>query len=148
MSISWWPHQMETFSALLAICAGNSLVPGEFPTRSPVMRSFYVFFDLHLNKRLSKQSWGWSLKTISCPLWHHRNVILTEGNHGAWFNTLMSRQNGHLFTDDTFKCIFLNENVRIAIEISLKLEYGCICAYIGLSESRESATFGNFSGIM
>ena len=27
----WWRHQMETFSALLAICAGNSPVPGEFP---------------------------------------------------------------------------------------------------------------------
>ena len=30
-SISWWHHQMETFSALLAICVGNSPVPGEFP---------------------------------------------------------------------------------------------------------------------
>ena len=27
----WWRHQMETFSALLAICRGNSPVPGEFP---------------------------------------------------------------------------------------------------------------------
>ena len=37
---------METFSALLAICAGNSPVTGEFPTQRPVMRSFDVFFDL------------------------------------------------------------------------------------------------------
>ena len=29
--ISWWRHQMETFSALLVICAGNSPVTGEFP---------------------------------------------------------------------------------------------------------------------
>ena len=36
---------METFSALLAICAGNSPVPGEFPTQRPVTRSFVVFFD-------------------------------------------------------------------------------------------------------
>ena len=36
---SWWRHQMETFSALLAICAGNSPVPGEFPTQWPVTRS-------------------------------------------------------------------------------------------------------------
>ena len=35
-------HQMETFSALLAICAGNSSVPGEFPTQRPVTRSFDV----------------------------------------------------------------------------------------------------------
>ena len=40
---------METFSALLAICAGNSPVPGEFPTQRPVTRSFDVFFDLGLN---------------------------------------------------------------------------------------------------
>ena len=50
---------METFSVLLAICAGNSPVPGEFPTQRPVTRSFHVFFDLRLNKLLSKQSWGW-----------------------------------------------------------------------------------------
>ena len=42
---SWWRHQMETFSALLAICAGNSPVPGEFPSQRPVTRSFDVFFD-------------------------------------------------------------------------------------------------------
>ena len=52
----WWPHQMETFSALLALCAGNSPVAGEFPSQRPVTRSFGVFFDLRLNKRLSKQS--------------------------------------------------------------------------------------------
>ena len=44
---------METFSALLAICAGNSTVPGEFPAQRPVTQSFDVFFDLRLNKRLS-----------------------------------------------------------------------------------------------
>ena len=53
---TWWRHQMETFSALLAICAGNSPVPGEFPAQRPVTRSFDVFFHLRLNKRLSKQS--------------------------------------------------------------------------------------------
>ena len=38
---------METFSALLAICAGNSLASGEFLAQRPVVRSFDVFFDLH-----------------------------------------------------------------------------------------------------
>ena len=47
---------METFSALLAICARNSSVPGEFPIQMPVTRSFDVFFDLRPNKRLSKQT--------------------------------------------------------------------------------------------
>ena len=31
--ISWWRHQMETFSALLALCAGNSPVPVNSPHR-------------------------------------------------------------------------------------------------------------------
>ena len=49
-------HQIETFSALLALCAGNSPVTGEFPSQRPVTRSFDVFFDLGLIKRLSKHS--------------------------------------------------------------------------------------------
>ena len=47
---------MEIFSTLLALCAGNSPVTGEFPWQKPVTRSFDVFFDLRLNKRSSKQS--------------------------------------------------------------------------------------------
>ena len=42
---------METFPALLALCAGNSPVPGEIPTQRPMTQSFDVFFDLRLNKR-------------------------------------------------------------------------------------------------
>ena len=72
--VPWWRHQMETFFALLAICGGNSPVPGEFPTQCPVTRSFDVYFDLHPNKRLSKQSWGWWFKTPSSPLWRHCNA--------------------------------------------------------------------------
>ena len=72
---------METFSALLAICAGNSPVPGEFPTQRPVTRSFDVFFDLRLNKRSNKQSWGWWFETPSPPFWRHRNVCVNELDH-------------------------------------------------------------------
>ena len=74
---TWWRHQMETFSALLAICAGNSPVPGEFPTQRPVTRSFDVYFDLRLNKGLSKQSWGWWFETLSRPLWRQCNDMMT-----------------------------------------------------------------------
>ena len=70
---------METFSALLAICAGKSPVPGEFPTQRPVTRGFDVFFDLRLNIRVSKQSGGWWLETLSCSLWRQSNVV------DAWF---------------------------------------------------------------
>ena len=76
---------METFSALLAICAGNSPVPGEFPAQRPVTRSFHVFFDLRLNKPLSKQSWGWWFETLSRPLWRHCN----DYTHGSRLSCLV-----------------------------------------------------------
>ena len=83
-SVSWWRHQIETFSALLAICAVNSPVPGEFPAQRPVTRSFDVFFDLRLNKRLSKQSWGWWFEMLSRPLWRHRNVLNLNPDNANW----------------------------------------------------------------
>ena len=71
---SWWRHQMDTFSALLALCAGTSLVIGEFPSQRPVTRSFDVSFDLRLNKRLSKQSRPRWFETPWHPSWRHCNV--------------------------------------------------------------------------
>ena len=77
---TWWRHQMETFSALLVLCAGNSSVPGEFPTQRPVTRSFDVFFDLGLNKRLRKHSKRWWFEAQSSSLWRHRNAPIGLGH--------------------------------------------------------------------
>ena len=52
---------------------GEFTGPGEFPTQRPVTRSFDVFFDLRLNKRLSKQTWGWWFETPSWSLWRQCN---------------------------------------------------------------------------
>ena len=71
---SAWCHQMETFSVLLALCAGNSPVTGEFPTKRLVTWSFDVFFDLRMNKRLCKKSWNWWFEMPSRPFWRHCNV--------------------------------------------------------------------------
>ena len=49
--------------------------PGEFPTQRPVTWSFDVFFDLRLNKRLSKQPWGWWFEMPSWSLWHYCNEL-------------------------------------------------------------------------
>ena len=67
---------METFSALLALCAVNSPVTAELPSQRPVMRNFDVFFDLRLNKRLCKQWWGWRFETPSRLLRCHCNVFI------------------------------------------------------------------------
>ena len=69
------------FSGLLALCEGNSPVTGEFLLQRPVTRSFDVFFDLRLNKRLSKKSWGWWFETPSRSIWRHCNEIPTKLAH-------------------------------------------------------------------
>ena len=77
--------------------------------RSPVnsphkgqMRSFYVFFDLRLDKRLSKQPWGWWFETPSCSLWRHCNGALGPISH---------------------------RGCELIIEIPCKFSFCCIYAY-------------------
>ena len=53
-----WRHQMETFSALPR-------------TKASVAELFFFFFDLRLNQRLSKDSWGWWFEKPLGSLWHH-----------------------------------------------------------------------------
>ena len=75
-----WQHLMMTSSNIFRVtghlCAGNSRATGEFPAQRSVTRRFEVFFDLRLNKRFSKQSWGWWFETHSRPLWRHCNVAV------------------------------------------------------------------------
>ena len=72
--ITWWRHQMEIFSALLALYEGNPPLTGGLPSQRPVTRSFYTFFDLHLNKRLNKQSRLQWTETPLRSLWRHCNI--------------------------------------------------------------------------
>ena len=80
----------EKQSALLALCAGNSPVTGEFPSQSPVTQSFDDFFDLRLNKQLRKQSWGWWFETLSCSWWRHCNVMTAYFTGAIPLNELTS----------------------------------------------------------
>ena len=75
---SWWRHRKGIFSALLALCAGNSPVTGEFPMQRPATQSLDVFFDLRLKKRLTKQSWGWWFETPYRSLWRHCNGLFVN----------------------------------------------------------------------
>ena len=95
ISTAWWRHQMETFTALLALCMENSPVTGDFPSQRPVTRSFDVFFDLRLNKRLSKQWWGWWFETLSRPLWRHCNgeSLVSYWSIGNWWTHCLFRKN-------------------------------------------------------
>ena len=72
---AWWLYKMETFSALLALCAGNWPVTGEFPTQRPVTRSF---FYLRRKQRLGKQLRRRWLETPPRSLWRHCNGIKVQ----------------------------------------------------------------------
>ena len=79
------------FRATGPLC-GEFTGPGEFPTQRPVTRRFDVFFDLRLNKRLSKQPWDWWFETPSWSLWRQCNDSDSPGIMGIvwrmpWFGT-------------------------------------------------------------
>ena len=119
---TWWRHQMETFSALLAICAGNSPASGEFPAQRPVTRSFDVFFDLCLNKRLRKQSRGWWFETLSGPLLRHCNDLFCCRYRVV--STPLA-ENGDTFADDNFKCNLVKQNWLNPIIITEVSSFKC-----------------------
>ena len=85
--IAWWRHQIETFSAVLAICAGNSPVPGEFPAQRPVTRSLmFSLICVWIN--------GWVNNSEAGDLRRHRahyDVIVMDFSwrqlpSAFWFN--------------------------------------------------------------
>ena len=103
----WLRHQMENFSALLAFC-----VTGEFPAQRPVTRSFDVFFDLRLNKHLSKQSWGLWFETPSCSLWRHYNVV-----HNMWCDEIINDINLVLITQIFNTSMLISRPDRVLIRL-------------------------------
>ena len=108
---------METISALLDIFAGNSPAPAQ----RPVTRSFDVFFDMRLNKRLIKQWWGWWFETLSPPLWRLYNTIWQWGRDipgiAAVDATVLTPCQCRLMTENTntrFSNIFQNHSADTA----------------------------------
>ena len=75
-----------------------------------------------INNQKSIISWNlmqcnclqWMLLYLYCQLNHYKHILWS-------LNTLRPRQNGHHFPDAIFKCIFLNENIWILIDISLNV---------------------------
>ena len=108
---------------------GNSPVIGGSSSQRASSKDFNVF---SLNKQLNKHSIShWFQMLWSCHITvmddittaKHYQYVDILWNHGNWkcnFNTLRLRQNGRYFADDTFKCIFFNENAWISLKISLK----------------------------
>ena len=120
---------METFSALLALCEGNPLVTGEFPSPRPVTHRFDVNFDMCLKKktRFSKQSWRWWYETQSCSLWRHCNaenieafiymlffLTATDNHYSVGITITITPRVQKYFTNDSYPFIywyFVNINI-------------------------------------
>ena len=127
---TWWRHQMEAFSALLALCERNAPVTGGFPSQRPVTWSFDAFFDLRLEKQLSKQSRRRWFETPSHSLWRHCNDKLIFVCHHQWGRISHAPAFSVSRNDRNCKYIFMssqNNSIqeRIRLDVwSLLLEVG------------------------
>ena len=104
---AWWRHQMETFSALLAICAGNTC---EFPAQRPVTRSFDIFFIwAWMNSWVNNRDAG-DLRR------HHANYGFTVMDAMAW------KRFPHCFVNDGFPH---KGQVKLSFDISMQYWTEC-----------------------
>ena len=101
------------FFAFLALCVGNSTVTGEFPSKGQWHGAVMFSLICALNKRLSKQSWGWLFETPSCSLWRHCNGVF-----------LMQKEIWLLYSYLLYS--WFNENRRNSTADTLELRHLCI----------------------
>ena len=113
ISFLWWRHQMKTFSTLLALCAGNSPVTGEFPSQKPVTRSFMFSLICRPPERLSKQLWSWWFETTSCPLWRHCNGQLWNHKLDYWAGYKPAFKQWNIEENHTMKSKLTQESKRM-----------------------------------
>ena len=113
---------METFSALLALSAGNSSATGEIPSQRPVTRSFDVFFDLRLDKRLSKQWRRWWFDTPSFLLWRHCNGLDTS--QVPLLYIYVNKTHLSLYSDVSYKFVAHKGSVSKLTYLNLRIPLG------------------------
>ena len=89
---------------------------GEFPEQKPLTRTLDIFFDLRLNKRLSKQSLGWWFETPSHPLCRHCNVTMIYHEHLKQWNMsclIPLRFNGRIGSITTTESVKLQHETLV-----------------------------------
>ena len=139
--LSWWRYQVETFSALLALCKGDPPVTGGYPHKGQWREA--LTFSL-----ICAWTNGWANNRDAGDLRRHHvhygvtvmmrttRALVPEENqsYSRWsfshhppllfgrspLNTLRPRQNGRRFADNILNCIFVNTNMWIWTKMSLK----------------------------
>ena len=135
-TVAWWRHQMETFSALLALCAGNSPVPVNFPHKGQWRGDLmFTLICARINDWVNNREAGdlrrhldhydvsvmakwWEL---TCWYWYQNDYLekllsqigyISLPYHDSYLdqyvNSSPSGQNGRLCANDIFICIFVN----------------------------------------
>ena len=145
---------MDTFSALLVLCEGNPPVTGGFPLQWPVTRSFDVFFDLRLNKRLSRQLRRRWFETPSPSLLRHcigpryiyRLSPWTNAQHRDW-DKMIDYSDQYVYRTIIFRIfpnVFVKGGLIILMHLTTRLFYK-VMSYIKISRRREKHHDWNFT---
>ena len=67
-----------------------------------------------MNKRLSKQSWGWWFETLSCPLWRHRNdIVPSEGITESEYDLGLGGQYKFIPRPEWFSILVILSRIRV-----------------------------------
>ena len=125
LSISWWRHLVEQFSALLALCAGNSPVIGEFPAQRPVTGSFDVYF-----------AWinAWVKNGEACDLrrhYTHYDVIVMFMGRTL---DIKSAYHGGIHTYTYIRiCIYIYHIINCIDQLWLTLKFASFSIYTSIS---------------
>ena len=121
-SSSWWRHKMETFFALLALCAGNSLVTGNFPSHKGQWHGALMFSLIcaWINRWVNNRQAG--------DLRRHRahydvNVIWTD----AWWSDIVRTTP----CSHQFNCRCFNIRKHSAESEAICEDYGARSRYLG-----------------
>ena len=122
-----WEHFSVT-----VLCKGNSPVTGGFPLQGSLKRSFDVFFDLRLNKRLSKQSRGRWFEKPSRSLWHHCNMKMQSCK---WVSSTAAQAHKLLQSDGAVFSVPYDSSSQKGFGLVDSLLGSISCPLLGVSSS-------------
>ena len=116
----------RTIFRVTGLCVENKPMTGEFPSQRPVTRSFDVFFDLRLNKRLSRQSRRQWIETPWGSLWRHLNDHRTSGGITSHYSATWASWRLKLLV----LLLFVQQFVRANNNENIKFPYFGLCEEI------------------
>ena len=121
---SWWHHQMETFPRYWPFMQRMHRSPVDFLHKDQWRGAVMFFFHLCLNKRLSKQTWGWWFETPWSSLWYHCNIqclvaLSLELLHNIW-ELMEFTKSTHVQAETWFNHLILAARIKIKMPLQAR----------------------------